>query len=445
MKLRNLFLAGLAVCTMASCSNDDDVNNGPIAEVDASLAFVATSDGLQTRANSDPEGTLNEKFINKLDVYIFKADGTLANKKTVNAEKGKSVTQVDHILLKVTPGVTLDAATTNTFTAYFLANCDDITVTTLKEFEAAVAAKDVNRFGYEAATNYKYLPMAKKVTFTGLKPLVNSQGNYVENWVQNAGGNTVAGAAVDKTAHETGVTAPTSGYNNVVVERLVARIQVEKIEVDLTALNSTATFELTNLALANVHTDVTPTGAVYTKKLWAKGYQGPEFSSKDAVVAPYATVDPYDKAVTSLAKAYPNSSVYHTGIYDFNAVGADKFISYVYPNAGDDMFEFTKDQSTVNDASKAEAVGHTLLLIAGNYKATSTSTAVKKHFRVKIDHDPTAVVDNKVLANYVYKLTVKITGEGSTNEDDYELNAHVAATIDVAPWNVVVQNENDVN
>lgn len=442
MKLRNLFLAGLAVCTMASCSNDDDVNNGPIAEVDASLAFVATSDGLQTKADDTQAGTTKEDFINKLDVYIFKADGTLANKKTVNAENGQSVTQVDHILLKVTPGATLDAATTNAFTAYFLANCDNITATTLATFEAAVAAKNVNSFGYEATTNYKYLPMAKKVEFSGLRPLVNSQGKYVENWVQN-NGTAIAGTAVDKDLHDASVSAPATGYSQIVVERLVARIQVEKIEVDLSAINSTSSFKLTNLALANVHTDVTPTGAVYTKKLWAKGYQGPEYTSKDAVVAPYAAAAPYNAAVASLAKAYSYQSALTS--YDFNAVGADKFISYVYPNAGDDTFEYTKNQSTVDGTSKAEATGHTLLLIAGEYKATSASTPVVKHFRVKIDHDPTAAVENKVVANYIYKLTVKITGEGSENEDDYELNAHVAATISVAKWNVVEQTEEDAN
>lgn len=440
MKLRNLFLAGLAVCTMASCSNDDDVNNGPIAEVDASLAFVATSDILKTKATTEG-GTTKEDFINKLDVYIFKADGSLANKKTVNAVNDVSVSQVDHILLKVTPGTDLDTPTANTFTAYFLANCDVITATTLSDFEAAVAAKDVNGFEYEATTNYKYLPMAKKVEFGGLRPLVNSQGKYVENWVQN-NGDAIAGTAVDKDAHNASVTAPTS-YNEVVVERLVARIQVEKIKVDLSAINSSSSFKLTNLALANVHTDVTPAGTVKTKKLWAKGYQGSKFLSKDTVVAPYAAAAPYNAAVASLTKAYTYTSALTS--YDFNAEGANKFISYVYPNAGDDTFTFTMGQATVGTPDIKEATGHTLLLIAGEYKATSASTPVMKHFRVKIDHDPTAVVDNRVLANYVYKLTVTITGEGSENEDDYELNAHVAATIDVAPWNVVVQNEDDVN
>ena len=42
MKLRNLFLASLAVCTMASCSKDDDGISGP-QEVDAYLSFASTT------------------------------------------------------------------------------------------------------------------------------------------------------------------------------------------------------------------------------------------------------------------------------------------------------------------------------------------------------------------------------------------------------------------
>ena len=41
MKLRSLFLAGLAVMAMASCSNEDDaiVNGGENAAKDAALQF----------------------------------------------------------------------------------------------------------------------------------------------------------------------------------------------------------------------------------------------------------------------------------------------------------------------------------------------------------------------------------------------------------------------
>ena len=51
MKLRNLFLASLAVCTMASCSKDDDGISGP-QEVDAYLSFASTTD-VMTKASTE--------------------------------------------------------------------------------------------------------------------------------------------------------------------------------------------------------------------------------------------------------------------------------------------------------------------------------------------------------------------------------------------------------
>ena len=42
MKLSNLFLASLAICTMASCSKDEDGPSVP-QEMDAYLSIAATS------------------------------------------------------------------------------------------------------------------------------------------------------------------------------------------------------------------------------------------------------------------------------------------------------------------------------------------------------------------------------------------------------------------
>ena len=56
MKLRNLFLASLAVCTMASCSKDDDGISGP-QEVDAYLSFASTTD-VMTATAKKPRSSL---------------------------------------------------------------------------------------------------------------------------------------------------------------------------------------------------------------------------------------------------------------------------------------------------------------------------------------------------------------------------------------------------
>ena len=51
----------------------------------------------------------------------------------------------------------------------------------------------------------------------------------------------------------------------------------------------------------------------------------------------------------------------------------------------------------------------------------------------------------KVVGNFIYKLKITITGEGSKDENHPELNAHVAATIEVADWKVIEQTEDDTN
>ena len=49
MKLRNIFLAGLAVCTMAGCSKDETTDYSQMGEVDAYVSFGVTA-ALQTKS-----------------------------------------------------------------------------------------------------------------------------------------------------------------------------------------------------------------------------------------------------------------------------------------------------------------------------------------------------------------------------------------------------------
>lgn len=82
-------------------------------------------------------------------------------------------------------------------------------------------------------------------------------------------------------------------------------------------------------------------------------------------------------------------------------------------------------------------------MITGKFKRNSAAPVETKNFRVILKEKDAPAAE--VLANTVYKLTVTVTGEGSKNEDNIELNAHVAATIEVAPWNVIEQTEEDTN
>lgn len=97
--------------------------------------------------------------------------------------------------------------------------------------------------------------------------------------------------------------------------------------------------------------------------------------------------------------------------------------------------------------SNPEDVDHkTALLISGKFIRNLNAPDVKetRNFRVFLD-DPKDSERPMVKRNHIYKLNVTITGEGSSNEDKIELNAHVSAEITVANWSIIEQTEEDAN
>lgn len=79
MKLKNLFFAGLALCTFAACSNEDEPKQGNGEAASLKVGIVTTS------AKADEAGTDAESKINKLEVAIFNADGTFVVRKTASS------------------------------------------------------------------------------------------------------------------------------------------------------------------------------------------------------------------------------------------------------------------------------------------------------------------------------------------------------------------------
>lgn len=80
MKLRSLFLAGLAVMAMASCSNEDDaiVNGGENATKDAIFNFgiaFPTSSNTRAEAGGSNAGTPLESNVNDITLVLTYADG----------------------------------------------------------------------------------------------------------------------------------------------------------------------------------------------------------------------------------------------------------------------------------------------------------------------------------------------------------------------------------
>lgn len=451
MKLRNIFLAGLAVCTMASCSNDDEINQGPQQQVDAMVSFGITTDVI-TRATTDrgeQEGLENENFVKELTALIFDADGKLVGRKDTvqpDSKKDQSINKIEHVTIKVTPSNGSDGKSNEKFKAVLIANASTTVanVTKLSDLEDGTAALELKNYTKGMIDGSVRLPMASKtLEFTGIKPLGDK---HTENWIYQEGG--------DKIGIVESLGDPNKAKSFVIpLYRLVARIDLQKV-----TLLPEADFEfiLTRVFLANV-ASISPvkyltsekntlveTGNDFTGGLW-KGFQSDSFKIKDSknlIIPGEKTsgeidgdkVD--DKVVKSfLSKKWGEdyftldlmkSSIQFDGLKDKEGAGhEDPFYFYIFakPFAQDNHYD-------------------TRLVLEGLFKRTPNSKPELRHFHV-VFNDTNGV--NGVKANYIYKLAVTLTGEGSPNENEMLLNAHISAQIKVADWNVIEQNETDTN
>ena len=83
----------------------------------------------------------------------------------------------------------------------------------------------------------------------------------------------------------------------------------------------------------------------------------------------------------------------------------------------------------------------TRLLITGTLKDNGRDLG-RKYF-----HIPLKLKDNvgNVMSNKFFKVIATITGEGSPNPDEILENACINFSIEVAPWEVIEQTEDDTN
>lgn len=446
MKLRNIFLAGLAVCTMASCSNDDEINQGPQQQVDAMVSFGITTDVI-TRATTDHEdqGSDNENFVKELTALIFDTDGKLVGRKdTVQPDniKDQSINKIEHVTIKVTPSNGSDGKSNETFQAVLIANASKTVanVTKLSDLEDGTAALELEDYSKGMIDGSVRLPMASKtLSFTGIKPLGD---NHTENWIYQEGGDKIG--IVERID-------PDKAQSLVIpLYRLVARIDLQKVSIHKEATD--LDFILTRVFLANVASKspvkyltsekntLVETDPNSTGNLW-KGFQSDSFKIKDSknLIIPGEKISgkiENDGIVKSyLSKAWDNdyftldlmkSSIQFDGLKDVEGAGhEDPFYFYIFakPYAEDNHYD-------------------TRLVFEGLFRRTPTSKPELRHFHV-VFNDTNGV--NGVKANNIYKITVYFTGEGSPNENEMLLNAHISSQIEVAAWNVIEQKEEDAN
>lgn len=428
MKLRNLFLASLAVCTMASCSKDDDGISGP-QEVDAYLSFASTTD-VMTKALIDggtDAGTDKEAKIQSLTAYVFDESGKYVISKHVSLPDGTtessgedfdakdgSITTIKAIHVKVAKPTGSATISATKFQVLLLANMNELAPADLDALknEKTAAITTFNEIGKS------YLPMHSDVlTVTGLTPVkeeTDGTKTHHLNWYKDNSSCVVSDTPTDGTH----VTTVPDGVGKVIMTRSISRVQFTSLKSNFTAQYAGVTFKIDSIYLANVRNNATVMGEEDTEADYFRG--GPvEFAVIQGLIDPEANVN------ASFAKTYETPLVLssESGELDATALGFDKYIN-------------------ANQPEYAEEDGYlTRLLITGTLMDGDRELG-KKYF-----HIPLKLVDDtgNVASNKFFKISATITGEGSPNPDEILENACINFSIEVAPWNVVEQTEEDTN
>jgi hypothetical protein len=428
MKLRNLFLASLAVCTMASCSKDDDGISGP-QEVDAYLSFASTTD-VMTKASIDggtDAGTDKEAKIQSLTAYVFDESGKYVISKHVSLPDGTtessgedfdakdgSITTIKAIHVKVAKPTGSATISATRFQVLLLANMNELAPADLDALknEKTAAITTFNEIGKS------YLPMHSDVlTVTGLTPVkegTDETKTHHLNWYKDNSSCVVSDTPTDGTH----VTTVPNGVGKVTMTRSISRVQFTSLKSNFTAQYAGVTFKIDSIYLANVRNNATVMGEEDTEADYFRG--GPvEFAVIQGLIDPEANVN------ASFAKTYETPLVLssESGELDATALGFDKYIN-------------------ANQPEYAEEDGYlTRLLITGTLMDGDRELG-KKYF-----HIPLKLVDDtgNVASNKFFKISATITGEGSPNPDEILENACINFSIEVAPWNVVEQTEEDTN
>lgn len=443
MKLRNLFLASLAVCTMASCSKDDDGISGP-QEVDAYLSFASTAD-VMTKASTDggtDTGAGKEATIQSLTAYVFDASDKYVISKHVDLvtngtegedysteKKGseKSINSIRGIHVKVAKSSTEGGTSATSFKVVLLANVASIQVTDLEGLKSATTT-DIKTFN-KVAVGASYLPMHSDVlTVTGLYPSPTDGSKHFLNWYNGSNCTKVE----KETAVHTGDMPST--LTKVVMTRSIARVQLTSLGASFDALQyKDMRFDVSSVFLANVRANATVMGDEVTNAGFYRGAPA-KFEILQFLIEPNGDVD------GNLQQTYEQAIPLKDG--DKADATTWKFDKYINANSPTSILgiPFEKDG---DGYKRVEGKGayQTRLVIGGTlYQGT-------KALGVKYFHIPLKLVGDvgNVLSNKFFKVSATITGEGSPNEDEILENACINFSIEVADWIVVEQTEDDTN
>lgn len=402
MKLRNLFFATIAVCTFAACSNEEESINS--AAPDALLSIGTTTETTITKASTaagTDVGLAGEANINKLTAFVFNGDAIVAVKEvTTNTTNDASV--VNGKIIGVY-GITVKAGT---YDILLVANAD---VKSLSN-KTAITNK-VMELNTQTQTN---LTMSSQlyegVTVTGN----TSTSDLTKNYLYSNGSVTTTENYTD------GVTG-----NKIKLTRITARVQMNSLSIKFAGSYTGSTLKLSSIYLVNV----TPESKLIGNTL----ANNPTVKYLCGTTAKVTVIDnliyPTETYTTSLRKNYTGTSLADNTSKTFEN---DQLLQcYVFENKSIESTRPTIDSYNTRIVIKGEVVLSTGQSLGNRYY----------HITVKADGDK-----GYILPNYLYNVTATITGIGSPDEDGgSDGNADINAQISVLPWNVVNQNEGDLN
>lgn len=434
MKLKNLFLASLAVCTMASCSKDDDGISGP-QEVDAYISFASTTDvmvksSVENPNDDDKTGTGKEAKVQSLTAYVFDATGKYVISKHVslaaNALAGtkgedfstegtgvdESIKSIRGIHVKVEkPNSGTTSATK--FKVVFLANMAHLSATTLDGLKAATTPS-INTFN-ASAVGASYLPMHAEVDVTNLTPSTDSE--HIMNWYKSGSTWDISQTVAAGNVSHAGDIPATAG--EVALTRSIARVQFTSLSANFTALQyQNLNFAIDSIYLANVRETATVVGTENTNASYFRG--GPDkFEIIQSLIDPTA-----GNTNSNLLEKYTGKTLSNANSLDTEALGFDKYINVNSPTSIDQGYQ-------------------TRLVITGTLSDGSKPLG-RKYFHIPLKLPKNAGAGN-VDSNKFFKITATITGEGSPNPDEILENACINFAVNVVNWVVVDQIQNDTN
>lgn len=451
MKLKHLFLASVAVCAFAACS--DDNNNGidipDSQEIETYLSLSASPAGdLKSKATETEVGSANESFINELTAYVFYEDGSFAATGTTTAKDASSVDRIENVIVKVKASAAGELSTTK-FKVILLANvklsANPVNLDALKE----ASFVDVCKYAFSKvhSTPREYVPMFSQIIEIGGG---NDEANMIKagkdhvNWI-------VAGSTL---SHDTDY-APKEG-DQIALTRHMARVQLEALNCDFTNNYLNANFTLTDVYVANVsnssklYAPVTPAFGLqnvdnnYNIKDFVHGCT---YNRGDYILAEGAS------GKDELSKSYGKESGIlinkgtHSNVTDSWYLFADATTTTTVEKLKQAMAQFyVFEFNRVNMKADANPTAttpsgdvNTMLILKGEWSNNGITDT--RYYRVPIKEGN----EIGVKRNNIYKVWATLTGEGSKDPDSEELNACLSFSVKVEPWTVIRQTEEDEN